>query len=59
VRFWKRGKLDGEAPPLMDPVRLESADGPPKGPENFVVSTGVKLSQAYWDLVNGKFRITP
>jgi len=60
VRFWKRGKLNGRAPTAeTDPLRLDLGDGPPKGPDNFVVRTGIKLPQAHWDLVNGKFRISP
>jgi hypothetical protein len=59
VRFWKRGKPNGHEPPQADLGRLELADGPPKGPENFVVRTGLKLPQAHWDLVNGKVKLTP
>ena len=60
MRFWKRGKPNGhEPPPLAEPERPVGGDGPPKGPENFVVRTGVKLPQAHWDLVNGKVKLTP
>ena len=59
MRFWKRGKPNGhEPPPPAELGRLELDEGPPKGPENFVVRTGLKLPQAHWDLVNGKFKLT-
>lgn len=60
MRFWKRGNPKRIPPDVeLDPLYLEPGDGPPKGPENIVVRPGLKVSQAYWDLVNGKWHITP
>lgn len=58
MRFWKRGKPNGHEPPApAKATDAEGGDGPPKGPDNFVVRTGLKLPQAHWDVVNGKVKI--
>lgn len=49
---------DTEQMPPKHPEEAASADGPPEGPGIFDVTTDIELPAEYWDILNGKVKIT-